>query len=375
MRHEPAGRHVVFFGTYDDRLHPRVRSLIDGAGELGYRVTEVTAPSGLSTSDRVRLARRPWEIVGVLGALAGQRRELRRQARRIDDADVVIVGYLGVIDAPRASAWFDAPVVLDHLAPVAETLEDRGMSAPVVLAGRWLDRRAERAVDLVVVDTDEARALVGEGAVATVPVGCGRNWFDAGERRVEADPDGPLRVIFYGLFTPLQGIPTIVEAAHRTASTSIEWTIVGSGQERDIADRLEGHPHIRLLDWCDPADLPALLASHDVCLGVFGGGPKAIRVVPNKVVQGLATGCAVVTSASPPQRRLLEGNALLVPVDDAEALTAAIERLAADRELAAELGRRGRAVADAELSPAAVAGRLLSAAFSLGTARTDSDVE
>ena len=44
------------------------------------------------------------------------------------------------------------------------------------------------------------------------------------------------------------------------------------------------------------ADLPALVAGHDVCLGIFGTGDKALRVVPNKVFQGAAAGCAIVTS-------------------------------------------------------------------------------
>ena len=58
------------------------------------------------------------------------------------------------------------------------------------------------------------------------------------------------------------------------------------------------------------------MARHDVCLGIFGTGPKALRVVPNKVFQGAAAGCALVTSDTPPQRRLLGDAAVLVPPGD-----------------------------------------------------------
>ena len=72
------------------------------------------------------------------------------------------------------------------------------------------------------------------------------------------------------------------------------------------------------------ANLPALVAGHDVCLGIFGTGDKALRVVPNKVFQGAAAGCAIVTSDTAPQRRALGDAAVLVPPGDPEALAAAL---------------------------------------------------
>ena len=45
-----------------------------------------------------------------------------------------------------------------------------------------------------------------------------------------------------------------------------------------------------------------MVASHDVCLGIFGDTDKALSVVPTKVYQGAAAGCAVVTSDTAPHR-------------------------------------------------------------------------
>ena len=75
-----------------------------------------------------------------------------------------------------------------------------------------------------------------------------------------------------------------------------------------------------------------MVADHDVCLGIFGRGDKALRVVPNKVFQGAAAGCAVVTSDTAPQRRALGACAVLVPPGDPEALAGALRDLAADRD-------------------------------------------
>jgi glycosyltransferase involved in cell wall biosynthesis len=71
---------------------------------------------------------------------------------------------------------------------------------------------------------------------------------------------------------------------------------------------------------------------HDVCLGIFGNTPKARRVVPDKMFQGAAAGCVVLTSSTAPQRAALGHAALFVPPGDASALANALRRLARDSE-------------------------------------------
>jgi glycosyltransferase involved in cell wall biosynthesis len=66
-------------------------------------------------------------------------------------------------------------------------------------------------------------------------------------------------------------------------------------------------------------------------------------VIPNKVFQALACGTPVVTADTPAARELLvDGeSALLVPPEHPAELAAALGRLAADRELAADLAAGG----------------------------------
>ena len=140
--------------------------------------------------------------------------------------------------------------------------------------------------------------------------------------------------MFFGLFTPLQGAPVIGAALAALAGDEhpVEVTMIGAGQDLDETRSLAaGNHRVHWLDWVDAADLPALVAAHDVCLGIFGTGPKALRVVPNKVFQGAAAGCAVVTSDTAPQRRVLGDAAVLVPAGDPAALAEALRALAADR--------------------------------------------
>jgi glycosyltransferase involved in cell wall biosynthesis len=156
----------------------------------------------------------------------------------------------------------------------------------------------------------------------------------------------PLRVAFFGLYTPLQGAPVIGEALAKLGGAPVRATMIGHGQEFDATRAAaEGGCPTEWIEWVDSTELPALIAAHDVCLGIFGTGPKALRVVPNKVFQGAAAGCAVVTSDTAPQRRALGDGAIYVPPGDAAALAEALTRLAGDRtELAAARRRSHQAV-------------------------------
>ena len=70
---------------------------------------------------------------------------------------------------------------------------------------------------------------------------------------------------------------------------------------------LAGRGDVTWRDWVPTAELPGLVASHDVCLGIFGDTDKALSVVPTKVYQGAAAGCASITSDTAPQRRGVGG--------------------------------------------------------------------
>lgn len=359
---------VLFFGTYDAESHPRVAVLRDGLSEdLGGDATvdECNVPLGLSTAARVSMLRRPWLLPLLVLRLIRCWVVLVRRARRRQPPDVVVVGYLGHFDVLLARRLFRrATVVLDHLVGADDTAADRGLARggrSRLLRG--LDERALRAADLVVVDTDEHRdALPAEhrARAVVVPVGAPRAWFTAADDAapyVAAGRDiAPLRVVFFGLYTPLQGTPVIGAALHLLADDEdVVVTMVGSGQDLAAARRAAAaNPRVRWRDWVAPADLPATVAEHDVCLGIFGTGPKALRVVPNKVFQGAAAGCAVVTSDTAPQRRALGEAAVLVPPGDPAALAAALRSLAADRSRLAAARSAATALARTSFTPAAV---------------------
>lgn len=338
---------IRFFGTYDVRTHPRVGVLAEGLAAHGHDVTEVNVPLGLDTAARVELARHPAPGLAVAGRLVAAWGRLAMAAWRGGRPDAVVVGHLGHLDVHLARLLHPGvPVVLDHMISLADTLADRGIGSPRVraLLGR-VDDAATRAADVLVVDTEGSRELVASrdrSKTVVVRVGAGARWLVAGrDRRGAGGPaeDRPLRVVFFGLYTPLQGAPVIGRALGLLGGVPVEATMCGAGQDREETERLAvGGIGVTWRDWVPDEELPALVAEHDVCLGIFGDGAKARRVVPTKVFQGAAAGCAIVTSATDEQRAALGEVAVYVPPGDPQALAAALTELAADSERVRALG-------------------------------------
>jgi glycosyltransferase involved in cell wall biosynthesis len=366
---------TIIFGTYDTAMHPRIATIAEGLAARGFDVTECNIPLGLTTADRVDMLAKPWKAGGLVVRLASRWLGLAAKARRLGRPDAVVVGYLGHFDVHLARLLYrrgKVPIVLDHLISAANTAKDRrldgGLKTKVL---RLIDAAALRAADIVVVDTEEHLAIVPEkyrSKAVVVPVGAPTPWHEAAK-----DPSAtassttgsePLRVVFYGLYTPLQGTPVIGEALGRIAGAPIEVTMIGRGQDEAETKRAAAaNQSVRWLDWVPAAELPALVASHDVCLGIFGTGDKALRVVPNKVFQGAAAGCAVITSDTAPQRRVLgtvsqESGAVLVPPGEAAALADALLRLASGREELLKLRHAARQLAAERFTPEQVVGPL-----------------
>jgi glycosyltransferase involved in cell wall biosynthesis len=337
-RATPGRRRVLFFGTYDASIYPRIAVLEEGFRAHGDEVVVCNEPLRIPTSLRVQMLRKPWLAYALLLELARCWSALVWRARKIGHVDVVVVGYMGQFDVHLArTLWPNVPVVLDHLVPAGEAAVDRKCGSRVVIRLlRLLDWAATRTADVVCVDTRQHLALAGRRGGVVAPVGASHAWFAA--PRKHAAP--PLKVVFFGSFTPLQGAPVIAAAAKLLEGSNVAFTIVGRGQDWDASRQAAaGAENVTWIDWIDPALLPGVVAEHDVCLGIFGTAAKALSVVPTKVYQGAAAGTAIVTSDSRPQREALGAAGVFVTPGDPHALARTLAALAGDRPRVESLRR------------------------------------
>ena len=278
--------------------------------------------------------------------------EVRLLFRRPRDFDAFIIGYPGHFDLPAARrAARGRPIVFNPLVSLADTLvADRGRFAAGSFAARTLeriDRHAFRAADVVVADTEaQARFFAELAGLDDVPVcfvGAEERLFNPGWQVADE-----FVALFVGKLIPLQGVDTILAAARLTPD--IRFRIVGSGQLNELLADLP--PNVEHVPWIEYERLPDEIRKAGCSLGVFGTTGKAGRVIPNKAFQAIACGAPLVTADTPAARELLtdEANALLVPAGDAEALSGALRRLAADPELASRIATGGRAAYERKAS-------------------------
>lgn len=337
---------ILGFGTYNTSVHPRVGILLDGLKDAGHTVTELNEALRVNTESRVAALSSPTAALSFFGNLIKNWARLIVRSFRYrgkNKPDAILVGYLGHFDVLLARLLFPRTrIILDHLIYAADTAADRGARGGglrrILTA---LDTMALTAATTVVYDTPAHADLAPEhlqhkGVV--VPVGAPDTWF-------EAHRDAPdVGVVFYGLYTPLQGTATIARALRILADHGDlpAVTMIGTGQDYDDARVIAGDADITWIDWAESDRLPSIVASHAIGLGIFGTTDKAQRVVPNKVYQSMAAGCAIITSDTAPQRDVLGDAATYVPAGDAVALADAIRILVRDFDLRADMRARAR---------------------------------
>jgi glycosyltransferase involved in cell wall biosynthesis len=353
------------FGTYDVHRHPRVAVLMDGLRELGDELVEVNDPLPLDTAGRVRMLKQPWRLPVLAWQLGRCWSRLVSGARKHKDADAILVGYLGHFDVRLARFLFKKkPIVLDHLVSASGTATDRGLAGNQGVKQkllRWIDTKALASADVIVVDTPEHLAALpaaSQPRAVVTPVGASRQWFAA--QTAEQPDSDPLKVVFVGLFTPLHGTEVIGDALAMLADEpGIQVTMVGKGQgHADCVKRAEVNPNVTWVDWVAGPELAGFVAAHDVSLGIFGTTAKAQNVVPTKVYQGAAAGCAIITSDTPPQREMLGDAALFVPPGNAAALAETLRELASDRTALKQAKLTARQRAEQNFFPARVVAAL-----------------
>jgi glycosyltransferase involved in cell wall biosynthesis len=167
---------------------------------------------------------------------------------------------------------------------------------------------------------------------------------------LDTPADAPLALAL-GRLHPNKGFDTLLDAVARVKDLHL-W-LAGEGEleaglKRQAA-ALGITDRIRFLGWRE--DVAGLLAASDLLV-------CASRVEPlgNTIIEAWAARVPVVAASSSGPAELIESgeNGLLVPIDDADALAAAITSVVSDKALAAALASAGHATFAARFSEATV---------------------
>ena len=229
------------------------------------------------------------------------------------------------------------------------------------LQGRWRRgllraclRPASRVVAVWTAGEQALRGVLGPARVRLVDNGVHLDDFTPRPAQREVP-----RVLYVGLLTPRKGVLDLLSASRTVTERGVAhelWLVGGTpdeGLEAEAAVReavTDGH--VRLLGSRPPEEIAGAYAEGDVfCL------PSWWEAMPLSVLEAMACGLPVVATDVGDVHRAVQHGAtgFVVPPRSPDALAASLEKLLADADLRAAMGRAGRERVTGSFSSAATA--------------------
>jgi glycosyltransferase involved in cell wall biosynthesis len=329
---------------YDDGLSGAPAARRRGSREKRRRA----AGAPLSTHERIRgvdvlripttrfgrgslLGRAADYLTFYLSAFFAIRRE--RKSLIVAMTDPPLLSVVATLAAPNVLNWIQDlfPEVAQHL----------GVRIPRIV-NRIRDWSLRRARVNVAIGEAMARRI-GSHAVVR------HNW--AGDLSPIPKRDSPFLVGYSGNLGRAHEFGTMLAAAR--ALPDVQFAITGGGAKLEEV-RGSATPNVAFRDYAPREQLSESLSSADVHLVSLLPSLEGL-IVPSKFYGILAVGRPVIFIGAPEGElaRLIRENGCGFAVEpgDADALIAAIEELAQDPARGEEMGRRGRALYDAQFSP------------------------
>ncbi|MFJ5922057.1 glycosyltransferase family 4 protein [Kitasatospora sp. NPDC092948] len=204
---------------------------------------------------------------------------------------------------------------------------------------RHVFARVMRAAAAVIVLTEAQREFVRtayrvpDGRIHVIPNGVAERWF---RPTAAPRPDGPLRVLFVGRLNVQKRADRLLEAVALTREP-VQVRLAGDGELRAELTARAAALGLRDVEFTGALDAERLSDAHGWA-DVFVL-PSDKEGMPLAALEAMAAALPVIATDVPGNRELVDGTGLLVDPEPA-ALAAALDRVAADRQLRAELAAR-----------------------------------
>ncbi|MDD4287132.1 MAG: glycosyltransferase family 4 protein [Candidatus Peribacteraceae bacterium] len=362
---EESGYDVVLCRTDARGFLPKIRDLFNQWKKIECSLASTQEPklAAIPTTinrnqrDEIIARRRAspaWSATteGRVGSWEGHR---RWPSHAIDALYVVFPGHYVMPLAWWLARKRKIPIILDVFISLYETeVEDRKRVSqwnPKAWMLWLIDWSACALAETILIDTEEHRDFfvkryrIAREKFLVIPVGCRTDLFFP--RATEQQET--FRVRFHGSFIPLHGVETILHAAQELKNDGIVFELAGKGQTLPAMQKLAEEldlTNVRFVGMKPLREIPDFIAGADACLGIFGTGAKAKRVIPTKAFEILAMGKPLITARSPATERVFRDreNAMLVTAGDPRDLAEKIRELKTHSDIAASIAQNGRSL-------------------------------
>jgi glycosyltransferase involved in cell wall biosynthesis len=243
--------------------------------------------------------------------------------------------------------------------------DKRALLARRILRSSFKRLSNRKGTRILVQNPDDARVLCETGTVradrVVVIPGSG---VDVERFAPVEEPGGAVRVALVSRMLWSKGVGEFVESARILKAKGVEFEadLVGDPDHENPQSIPEDtlrrwHDEGSITWWRHTDDVPSVWSrSHVAVLPSYREG------LPKTLLEAAACGRAIIATDVPGCREIVDDvrSGLLVPVGDASALAASIEKLVTDKKLRREMGAAGRAIAVERFSEDVVIERVLS---------------
>jgi glycosyltransferase involved in cell wall biosynthesis len=189
--------------------------------------------------------------------------------------------------------------------------------------------------------SDMARRFYPNIDIETISNGVDTVLYSPGGRHPEP---GRCRALFVGRLTYQKGLDVIIEALKGLdVHVRPQLTVAGDGNARFELERRVAESgledDVRFIGWYDRANIPDLYRDADMFVL-----PSRHEGMSNALLEAMASGLPVIATRIAGNEELVshDETGLLVPVEDASALSEAMARLTKDSSLRRRIGNAGR---------------------------------
>jgi glycosyltransferase involved in cell wall biosynthesis len=221
---------------------------------------------------------------------------------------------------------------------------------------RHMQNRSLKKADGVIFLTRHAAKIIQESAgslapIAFIPHGVGADFKKQTPRHLwPTNGERPIRCLYVSnaaLYKHQWNVVAAV-AALRGRGHDVQLTLAGGGSgraqqllDRQIAASDPGRSFVELLGFIPPGDLPQLLANAD--LFVFA---SSCENMPNTLVEAMAVGLPIACSDRGPMPEVLRDGGVYFDPEDAQSISAAMEKVIASPDLRGSIARRAKALSE-----------------------------
>lgn len=285
------------------------------------------------------------------------------------DLDTALVAVAARRDLPRLR------VVLDfhELYRESRALPQRGLPGIIArAAARFVERTAIPRADIVITVTSahvEYYERLGARRLVLV-----ENAPDLGRYQVVDRREDDFVVSFIGQKRWVPGLETLMRAIQ--PHPHLKALLAGGGTAAEEIARIAATmERVEVRGRVAPDEIPELYQRCDAVYACYDASLANWRTaIPVKALEGMASGLPVIVTRGTWIADLVEQHELGLKVDplDVAEVEEALLKLSSDRELAQEMGRRGRAIIEGGLNWAAASRRLTEAYRDLVPSAEDS---